>query len=136
MHFQIPEICFISAYVFGVSDTLNIENHLRLKNELLDKNIGFHIVHGTCKGVDELSFMVYCDYPAKKDKYYFLAIAKRFNQEAIVYRDNMRCGYLLFTKNGDEEKIGLITEITAEEAGKLENYSYFPLMDTYLGVKS
>lgn len=133
----IPEVIFISAFLKGLSEIENIIRQTKLIKQLKELNIKHKCCIGSYQGVEEESIMVYLDHGKGITHYILCDLAMEYDQDCILYRDNTKAGYLVGKEDGHyyENHIGLIEEITAEEATKIGDYSYFPLTQKYMGVK-
>ena len=108
----------------------NAKNFKAAKLGLEAMAIHFTEVEGMYKGTKEQSLMVFTS-----GEYSFnqcVTLAKFFNQETILMRDNQNQAQLLFLDNSrPPERLGKLTEVSQELAEQNENYTYVPNTNKY-----
>lgn len=120
---QVKPMVFISAAREGETRTFNNIRHNVLKN-----SIKFDYIDcvGVYKGTQERSLGVVLETHKLS---HMIEWAKHFNQESILYRDELGECFLLYIDKGPygierNEYVGHWTKISKEVADKSDNYTY------------
>lgn len=131
MRTQYKTIVIMSVYQSGLEATYNAMNHVTFKNTLSELGIlTFKEVIGSYKGVMEMSLMV----EVKSDVVFkvLLDIAKKFNQESILYRDNENNAELIMINDSlDRVYLGKLEQVSEEIARAGDAFTFEPESKTY-----
>lgn len=78
------------------------------------------VVQGCYKGVVSDSYIVPCNTATRQ---HVLSIAREYDQESVLYLDQYRGGYLLYTDGREDEYVGLWANVTESHAKSLDAYT-------------
>lgn len=126
MNYQkLESFIIISAESTNNSKKQNTINTDLLENELLSLDFDFKLVVGYWEGVSEFSFLV-----ISEDIDLLKNIAKKYQQEAILFVNSCRKATVFYTAGGFDD-IGQFNNISEYEAKNSENYTYCPTHNAY-----
>jgi len=78
-----------------------------------------HVI-GRYQGEDEDSYILSASHATRE---HVLTIAKEYGQEGVLYLDNQRSAWLLYTDNQEDEYIGEFVSTSKENAEKQDAYT-------------
>jgi len=116
-----PFIIF-SVYQSDCDISTNCINTHDIAGKLAQLHIPFKIVRGQYKQREEDSF--YCQFRNDSDKADILSIAKKFNQESILFVDERRRATLYYLKNSNKLGLGTFKQVSKFEAIQHDAYTY------------
>lgn len=112
-------------------------NHGDVEQELkVIKDAGFSRlkhVHGKYKGQLENSYVVAVRSPEEVDR--LLLLARKYNQECIMFIDEKRDAILYYCDTYDVEPIGELVTVYEHLAHKQDSYTFCPVSNAYYVVK-
>ena len=97
------------------------------KTVMRNLGIKFEEVLGVYQGQEEMSFIV-------TDMQYLsviLGLAKEFDQDSVLLRDNENFCHLKFFDGRDMMPLGYLKEVTEKEAKASDAYTYSPSLNAY-----
>lgn len=120
------------ALVFSVERTYrgklgNMMVRQQAENDMRRMGIQFERVLGVYQGVEEYSYIV-----TQTDKFGLVrGIAKEFDQECIMTRDNENMCYLEYFDGRPKFKLGYLKQVTQAEALADDAYTFSPRLNAY-----
>lgn len=105
------------------STSENFRNHMLAGSLLKSLNVGFQELGGLYKGQAEVSFAVNVPFTALEPTLAEIRkIAKRYNQDSILYVDNEKNAYV-DDLIGSVERVGKYLKLTRDEALRHKSYN-------------
>lgn len=127
---------YLPLVIFSVdkSNLSSIENSMRqrqVENDMHHLGIHYTKVLGSYKGSEEMSYMV-----TDMTKIELIrGIAKVFEQESILLRDNENRVTLQYFNGQPSESIGFLENVMVDEALTHDSWTYIPTTKQYYVVK-
>lgn len=130
-------ITIISAYSPSVNLILNGARSADLAEDLSNYGLDYEVVAGCFQSFEEQSFAVTVPRGVADDGHdNVLALARAYNQEAVLHVDGDGLAYLIPTdENQPDVFLGTWTEVPESEARRNGNFTRFKTGHTYIAKK-
>lgn len=125
-----PTIFFVSAEHVEDHPRANCDASTELEDLLNEVGLNYREVEGYSNGYHEAVFMVV----GAGAEHEVQQLASNYNQGAYLRSDGDRNTYLCNPDTGAEKHIGMLREVTSEQAKKSGSYTFDPVTQAYWRV--
>lgn len=127
MRTQFKPCIIFSVEKSTLSFQANAHNRAMAENDMKNMGIHFEKVLGVYQGSEEFSYIV----TDMSKVQLILGMAKVYDQDSVLLRDNENRCHLKFFDGRSPEYIGFMRQVTQEEALKSDAYTYSPSLNNY-----